>query len=377
MASLNREASRNGWRLQFRDNAKHKRSIWLGDVPEWQAGQIKVHVEHLLEAERSDAPPSASTVRWLAALSDAMRSKLAKAGLTEPPAKREGQRLTLGDWLDQYIAERKDVKASTIETYEKARDNLVDYFKKEKLIREITAADAKRWRIWLATEGNRRDTKSGRTDMADETVRRRTGKAKQFFAEAVERGLIEQNPFAKLPSTTRGNAKRQFFVAAEWIEDCITHAPCDDWKLILALCRYGGLRCPSEVLRLRWVDVNLPERRMTIHAPKTEHHETGGVRQCPIFPELRPYLEAAWDAAPEGAEFVITRYRSVDQNLRTTLERIIKRAGLVPWPRLFQNLRASRETELMAMYPAKDVAAWLGNSVPVAMRHYAMPRAET
>jgi hypothetical protein len=29
------------------------------------------------------------------------------------------------------------------------------------------------------------------------------------------------------------------------------------------------------------------------------------------------------------------------------------------------------------IFPAKDVAAWLGNSVPVAMRHYAMPRAET
>ena len=35
-------------------------------------------------------------------------------------------------------------------------------------------------------------------------------------------------------------------------------------------------------------------------------------------------------------------------------------------------MRASRETELMARYPAKDVSAWLGNSVPVAMRHYAM-----
>ena len=40
--------------------------------------------------------------------------------------------------------------------------------------------------------------------------------------------------------------------------------------------------------------------------------------------------------------------------------------------RLFHNLRASCETELMARWPAKDVSAWLGNSVPVAMRHYAM-----
>ena len=51
-----------------------------------------------------------------------------------------------------------------------------------------------------------------------------------------------------------------------------------------------------------------------------------------------------------------------------------KSAGLVPWPRLFQNLRASRETELLGEYPAADVVSWIGNSVPVAMSHYAMAR---
>ena len=103
----------------------------------------------------------------------------------------------------------------------------------------------------------------------------------------------------------------------------------------------------------------------------------GGIRICPMFPELRPYLEAAWDAAPEGAEFVVTRYRQSSQNLRTTLLGIQERAGVAPWPKLFQNLRASRETELMARYPAKDVASWLGNSVPVAMKHYAMATDES
>lgn len=152
------------------------------------------------------------------------------------------------------------------------------------------------------------------------------------------------------------------------------HCPCDDWKLILALCRFGGLRCPSELVRLRWSDVDLPGGRMTINATKTEHHAAGGVRVCPIFPELRPYLETAWDEAPDDgtAEWVINRYRRPDQNLHETFKKILTRAGIQPWPRLFQNLRASRETELMARYPVKDVASWLGNSVPTAMKHYAM-----
>ncbi len=43
-------------------------------------------------------------------------------------------------------------------------------------------------------------------------------------------------------------------------------------KLIFsALTRFGGLRCPSELTRLEWRDVDLPNGRMIIPASKTEH----------------------------------------------------------------------------------------------------------
>jgi hypothetical protein len=57
-------------------------------------------------------------------------------------------------------------------------------------------------------------------------------------------------------------------------------------------------------------------------------------------------------------------------NLRTTFLKIIKRAGLAPWERLFHNLRSSRQTELAETFPAHVVCDWLGNSEAVAMKHY-------
>ena len=45
-----------------------------------------------------------------------------------------------------------------------------------------------------------------------------------------------------------------------------------------------------------------------------------------------------------------------------------------PWPRLFHNLRASRETELAENSPVHVVAAWLGNTPRIAMRHYLQVR---
>ncbi len=99
----------------------------------------------------------------------------------------------------------------------------------------------------------------------------------------------------------------------------------------------------------------------------------------PLFPELRPYLQNVLDdlladfdpkAHRLSEQPVITRYRDTNANLRTQLGKIIRRAGLKPWPKLFQNLRSTRETELAEEYPMHVVCDWIGNSQAVAAKHY-------
>jgi hypothetical protein len=109
---------------------------------------------------------------------------------------------------------------------------------------------------------------------------------------------------------------------------------------------------------------------VTVRSPKTEHHAGGESRVIPLFPELRPYLEECFDLAEPGREYVITRYRDTNANLRTQLLRIIQRAGLQRWPKLFQNLRSTRETELAEDFPMHVVCQWIGNSQPIAAKHY-------
>jgi len=155
------------------------------------------------------------------------------------------------------------------------------------------------------------------------------------------------------------------------IEKVIEVCPDEEWQLIIALSRYGGLRCPSEHLNLKWGDVDWEHNRVTIQSPKTEHHAGGESRVIPLFPELRPYLEALFfDEERAGTEYIITRYRDRNTNLRSQLLRIIKRAGVKPWPKLFHNLRASRQTELTARFPLHVVCEWIGNSAPIADKHY-------
>jgi hypothetical protein len=73
----------------------------------------------------------------------------------------------------------------------------------------------------------------------------------------------------------------------------------------------------------------------------------------------------------------INRWRSSKQNLRTAFLKLLTKAGVKAWQKLFHNLRASRQTELLADFPAADVCDWLGNTQAVAMRHYAMATSDS
>lgn len=90
----------------------------------------------------------------------------------------------------------------------------------------------------------------------------------------------------------------------------------------------------------------------------------------PIFPELRPFLDEAFELAEPGEEFVITHYRKKKSNLRSKMIHILRRAGVKPWPKLFQNLRSTRQTELEEVFPSHVVCSWIGNSESVAKKHY-------
>ncbi len=97
----------------------------------------------------------------------------------------------------------------------------------------------------------------------------------------------------------------------------------------------------------------------------------------------QPNLEEAFELAAPGEVYVVggpqgDAYRAtarkpggwVNTNLPTAFEKLIRRAGLPPWPRLFHNLRASCETDLAATFPIHVVTAWIGNTPKLALGHY-------
>ena len=345
----------NGRReVQFKDAHGKRQTLRLGKIPKRDAEAIKTRVEHLLAAQLSRQPLDGDTAKWVAGIDDVLADRLAAVGLI-----RQRESVLLAEFVEEYLNRRTDYKPATLVRNRQTQRYLVAFFGADRNLRDITDGDADDWRLFLLQSG-----------LSDNTIRKHVQIAKQFFSHAVRKKLIESNPLSHLKSTVQGNPDRYHFVTREVADKVLDACPDAEWRLIFALSRYGGLRCPSEHLELTWDCINWEQDRLRIPSPKTEHHAGKSSRTIPLFPELRQHLEDAFQAAPDGSVHVIRRYRDRNANLRTQLLRIIERAGVEPWPKLFQNLRSTRQTELAETFPLHVVTEWVGNSDAVAMKHY-------
>ncbi len=356
MASIGHD--KNGHRriLFIGDNGSRK-TIRLGKCTEKQAVAIKTKIEALMTAHITGQQDD-EVSRWVAGLPDSLHARLAKTDLIAP---RQHGRESINSFVQRYIANQLNRKPNTRHNYEQTRRWLVKCFGEDRPINEITASEAMRFNRFMVDNGL----------AANSSVRRKTGIAKQFFKAAIQQGVYRgNNPFEGMPCNVRADKSRQAFIEQATIDKVIDACPNAEWRLLVALARYGGLRINTEPPELRWSEIDWAKGTMRVRSPKTEHIEGHESRIIPIFPELRPYLEDAYKLANPGAEFVITKYRQKNANLRTTFEKIIHRAGVQPWPKLWHNLRASRQTELCREHPEHVVCYWMGNSRSVAREHY-------
>jgi integrase len=371
MASLIHE--KNGThRILFVGPDKRRRTLRLSKMPKKAAQSLLVKVEHLIGYQISKSPVDQETSAWLSSIGDELHQRLSKVGLVKPKETKRtsGMLKPLGEFLEEYKERRQEVKpASRIVWGLVIRD--LKEFLPGKAIAEVTPADALDFKASMIAR-----------KLAAATINKRLSHCRMFFADAVERELISKNPFQRVKMAAPIDLGTRHFLDRSTFERIL--GACDPtWRTILALCRLGGLRCPSEVLSLRWQDIDWGAGKMLVHSPKTEHHANKSTREVPIYPELRPFLDEADVLAREGTVYVVENgYRAgsnspsgwIGVNLRTQFCRILKRVGIKPWPKLFHSMRSSRETELVTENPLHVVAAWQGHSPAIASKHYLLVR---
>jgi len=99
-----------------------------------------------------------------------------------------------------------------------AREESKEGTQKEKKVKRGKKADAKKTEALVNLA------------LAENTVRRRCGMAKQFFRSAQRKRLIRENPFGELKGlTVKGNRDRDYFITSEEAAVLLDACPNAEW----------------------------------------------------------------------------------------------------------------------------------------------------
>lgn len=252
MASVNRitRTGRAGYRVRFYLGNRQRELYVAGNSKkaESQANKIAVHCDELAKARANNVPPAPESVAWANGTEGAIRNSLVAWGLADPVNSKLSQddgRL-LGAFCDAYIESRTDAAPNTIANFKQARRLLCEYFGERKAMSAITSSDADKWRRWMSSDKK----------LSASTISKHCKRAKTMLGEAVRDRLLTVSPFAGMKGGVEVNPERQRFIDAATSKLVYDACPNADWRCIFVLCRFCGMRCPSEVLNLKWADID-------------------------------------------------------------------------------------------------------------------------
>lgn len=335
---------------------RQRKTLFLGRRND--AGIVFEMFSRLLQSEKDSSPHPAYLTAWLENIDKKLYSRLESLGLVSA---RPGT-VTIGELYEKWVDYPVDRKENTLLNHRTAFKRVTDFFPSSLPVSSITEEDALRFKKFLQAR-----------NYAPATITGIFRKLSGWFAVGRKLGLVENSPFEGVKCDPMTNDDRRFYVKPEWYPRLISACPSQDWRTLITLARIGGLRVDSETSALKWADVDFGNNLLTVRSPKTERYPGKDKRIIPLFPELRKELGRQ---RPESGDsgYVLPDFRN--KNSRQTLFRIIFRAGLTPWDKLFQNMRASREMDLLEAFPAHVVSAWMGHSIRTEQKHYVFAREE-
>ena len=242
--------------------------------------------------ERSQAVYQLLSTAAQQAARGALTKDLARDCLNQILETATGERLeffTIRGWFEQYLAQKRGVaKPSTMKRYEHSLNSFLDSLgeKADRALEHLSELDITNFRDTRKREGR-----------ASKTVNGYVKDISGVLAKAVRDGLIRRNPalgIEKLPEDD--SVSREPFTLEE-VEKIL--AKCDDdWKGVVLLGFYGGLRL-GDAARLEWESINFEARTITYLPAKTSRSRKRVL--LPMHEALGAYLSAKAASAKETA----------------------------------------------------------------------------
>lgn len=342
----------------------YQTQITLSTRNKREAERVADYIQSLVDSHRNGTSNS-DVENWLARLREAdadLYGKLARLNLVKAVEAPK----TLKELFTLFLIQT-DKKESTIKTYNQVAEVLYTIFGESRTVESITTEDATRFLLDLKTLPlNRRNSTPKPYSVA--TVSKTIVKTKSIFTFAEQIGWVTKSPFRFLKSGSQVNPSKWKYVPRADVCQVIENTKNLKWKAIIALGRFAGTRGASEISSLKWSKIDFPNRTITIHALKKEAYLDVD-RTVPMNTILFNILMELKSLSNEtDLLFPGMRY---NDNMGTMTEKLIRQAGMEPWPEPWYNLRRSFCSDVMeAGVDPKVYEDVCGHKFATGMKHY-------
>lgn len=362
MSSISKRPNGHRW-LTYQFGGK-RHTLRLGLTTDAAATEFQLRLDRLLEFVRLGLDPEPALIAWRSKLDERLYKCLCTAGLAPPRGP---------DTLDQLLAAHearliaRGRKSSTLTNARVLHANLRKFFSGTRRIQAISVQEADQFRAFLRLRGNRDGE-----PLAVATVNNRCRRARTIFAMAVESEWLSRNPFREITTGREWNERRNLYVSVPLFTKIIGKSADHELRALLALVRFCGLRCPSEIRGLTWGAVAWEANTIVVYAPKNDEYDSGR-REVPLFAPIMPYLLAHCERCGDDSAgaLMFPRHQKTGAAITGRLATLCRKAGEVLFTKPFVNLRASGERDaFLAGHSIDEIAQWWGHSPEVALRHY-------
>ncbi len=255
---------------------------------------------------------------------EVMAKKKAEAveGRYELPSKRPSPMFeaVAADYLHYYRANRQP---KSVERHEMAYQALKPTFAGKRLA-DITPFMIEQYKQTRKAQGR-----------SEVTINRELAFLKNLFTQAITWGKVAENPVKQVRLFREDNARTRFLTEEEeasLLAHCNPHL-----KPLVITALHTGFR-KSELLSLRWANVDFRHRLIKVEAAYTKTHEA---RSVPMTETLTATLKSLKMFAADDSTSTVFGYRNVTK----TFARAVTRAGLVNFT--FHDLRHTFASRLV------------------------------
>ena len=267
---------------------------------------------------------------------------------------------TCQELWDAFLKDRANAKPATLSNFRSCQKLFYGAFSPTESIEAITPSRLLTWKQSL----QERYQRGGITS--------RLNLLSTVLQWAVGCGWLTTNPMKNVKRDRGIDREKHRDITQEDLSKLLEACPNQEWRKIIVLARIGGLRCPSEIQKLRWLHIDWKRNRFLVHSPKTEHHPGHHQREVPLFPELRKALQQHFELVnPNDNDFVIQSFQGKDcWCLTIPFAKISKAAGLGKIAQPFLNMRRSRSNEVVRKFGPTRENRWFGHTTEVMEDHY-------